>query len=103
MAVMSVNYLTVDGEIISETRSGVRADYIPDPLGSTAARTNSTQAITDTFSWWPFGELRSHGGLSTTSFGYVGTRGYYGDNKAEAKTGPLAMALHWHEGAKRKL
>jgi len=45
MAVMSVSYLTVDGVIISETRSGVRADYIPDPLGSTAPLTNSSQAI----------------------------------------------------------
>lgn len=31
------SYLVIDGEIISETRNGVEADYIPDPLGSTVA------------------------------------------------------------------
>jgi len=76
MGVMSVSYLTVEGEIISETRNGVESDYIPDPLGSTVALTNSSQTVTDTFSWWPFGELRSHTGSSGTPFGYGGTRGY---------------------------
>jgi len=29
MGVMSVSYLTIDGEILSETRNGVGSDYIP--------------------------------------------------------------------------
>jgi len=75
------SYLTIDGEILSETRSGVEADYIPDPLGSTIALTDSTQTITDTFTWWPFGEQRSHPiGSSVTPFGYGGTKGYYADS-----------------------
>ena len=74
---MTVRYLTIDGEIVSETRSGVRNDYIPDPLGSTAALINSTHTITDTFLWWPFGEQRSHVGSSVSPFGYGGTLGYY--------------------------
>jgi len=77
---MTVKYLTVDGEILSETRSGSRSDYIPDPLGSTAALFNSGQTITDTFFWWPFGELRSHVGPNTTPFGYIGTLGYYANS-----------------------
>jgi len=80
MGILSVSYLTVQGEVLSETRSGVESDYIPDPLGSTAALTNSSQAITDTFSWWPYGDLRSHSvGSNSTPFGYVGTLGYYAD------------------------
>jgi len=82
MGVMSVSYLTVDGEILSETRNGVESDYIPDPLGSTAALTNSSQTITDTFLWWPYGELRSHIGSSVTPFCYGGTLGYYADNSS---------------------
>ena len=74
---MTVRYLTIDGEIVSETRSGVRSDYIPDPLGSTAALINSSHTITDTFLWWPFGEQRSHVGSGVTPFGYGGTLGYY--------------------------
>ncbi len=76
---MTVRYLTIGGEIVSETRSGVRSDYIPDPLGSTAALINSSHTITDTFLWWPYGEQRSHVGSSVTPFGYAGTVGYYGD------------------------
>ena len=71
------NYLTWGGEILSETRAGVEADYLPDPLGSTAALLNSSQVKTDTFSWWPYGEQRSHSGTSLTRVGYFGTLGYY--------------------------
>ncbi len=73
-------YLTWEGEILSETRAGVEADYLPDPLGSTAALLNSSQVKTDTFLWWPFGEQRSHSGASLTRLGYLGTYGYYANN-----------------------
>lgn len=77
--VMNVSYLVVNGEILSETRSGIESDYIPDPLGSAAELINSMQTITDTFTWWPYGQLRAHSGSSGTPFGYVGTMGYYGN------------------------
>ena len=73
------SYLTVNGEILSETRNVVESDYVPDPLGSTAALIGSTQTITDTFAWWPYGELRNHVGSSVTPFGYGGTLGRYTD------------------------
>ncbi len=73
-----ISYLTWEGEILSETRSGVESDYLPDPLGSTAALLNSSQVKTDTFSWWPYGEQRSHSGTSLTPFGFNGTWGNYG-------------------------
>ena len=73
------SYLTVNGKILSESRSGVESDYIPDPQGSTSALINSSQTITDTFTWWPYGEERSHLGSSVTPFGYQGTLGYYAD------------------------
>ena len=77
---MTVTYLTINREIVSETRSGVRADNLPDALGSTIALTNSSKTISDTFVWWPFGQLRSHVGASATPFGYAGTLGYYADS-----------------------
>ena len=33
MAVMKTRYTVLDGEIIAEKRSGVRKQYVPDPLG----------------------------------------------------------------------
>lgn len=76
------SYLTLEGEILSETRSGVESDYIPDPQGSTAALIDSSQVITDTFTWWPYGEQRSHVGSSVTPFGYQGTSGYFTDSSS---------------------
>lgn len=40
------DYTTVNGEIIAETRGGVRKSYVPDPLGSTIALLDNTQAQT---------------------------------------------------------
>jgi len=45
---MKVRYTSVDGETVSEVRSSVRKDYVPDPLGSTVALLDNTRAKTDT-------------------------------------------------------
>lgn len=49
-----VNYTVVDGEVLSENRNGTKRDYVPDPLRSTVALLDSTQAQTDTFAYWPY-------------------------------------------------
>ena len=79
---MKVTYQTINGEILSEIRGGVRKQYVPDPLGSTAVMTDSTGSITDTFEYWPYGEVRTRTGSSTTPFQYVGTLGYYTDSSS---------------------
>jgi RHS repeat-associated protein len=76
---MKVRYTVVDGEILSELRGGVKRDYVPDPLGSTVALLDSTQTITDTFSYWPYGESAGRTGTTATPFQYVGSFGYYQD------------------------
>jgi RHS repeat-associated protein len=77
---MKVRYTVVDGEVLSELRGGVKRDYVPDPLGSTVALLDSTQVITDTFSYWPYGESAGRTGTTATPFQYVGGFGYYNDN-----------------------
>ena len=74
---MSVTYTTLNGQVIYENRGGVQRHYVPDTLGSTAALMDSTGTVTDTYDYWPFGEIRSHTGSSTTPFTFVGTLGYY--------------------------
>jgi RHS repeat-associated protein len=74
-----VNYTTLDGEIVSENRGGVKSDYLPDPLGNTVALLNDAQTITDTWTYWPYGEIQSHVGTSVTPYTYVGTLGYRTD------------------------
>ena len=86
-----VSYLTIDGEVISETRNGVERDYLPDPLGSTAALLDSTQTKTDTFSYWPYGEERTTTGSTGTTYRFVGTLGY----RKETSSRTYVRARHY--------
>jgi RHS repeat-associated protein len=75
----TVRYTVLNGEVIAEKRDGVRLEYIPDPLGSTVALVGSQQNVTDTFSYWPYGEEASRTGVTPTPFLFIGTLGYYFD------------------------
>jgi RHS repeat-associated protein len=75
----TVRYTVVNGQVIAENRDGVRKTYVPDPSGSTIALLDDKQKITDTFSYSPFGELKSRTGTTPTPFQYIGTKGYYTD------------------------
>lgn len=79
---MKTRYTVIDGEVIAEKRNGVRREYVPDPLGSTVALLDNTQTQTDTFSYWPYGEVASRTGTTPTPFQFVGTLGYYRDSSS---------------------
>ncbi len=81
---MKVTYTVVDGEVLSENRNGVIRDYVPDSLGSTIALLDNAQTITDTFEYWPYGEVRTRTGTTATPFQFVGTMGYYTDASGRA-------------------
>src|SRR5476649_2531057 len=74
---MSVTYTTINGQIVYENRNGVQRHYVPDTQGSTIALMDSTRSVTDTYAYWPLGEIRSHTGSSVTPFTFIRTLGYY--------------------------
>lgn len=76
---MSVVYTNFCGMVVSETRSGVERDYVPDTLGSTAALVDNSESITDRWEYWPYGEVSRRIGTSPTPFTYVGMLGYFKD------------------------
>lgn len=76
----AVTYFAFGGEIVYENRGGVERDYVRDPLGSTVALLNNSQTQTDTFEYWPYGEVRTRTGTTPTPFQFVGTQGYYLDS-----------------------
>ena len=76
---MKARYTVLDGEILAQERSGVKHDYVPDPLGSVIALYDTNQTKTDTFSYWPYGDVKSRTGSTPTHFGFEGTGGYYAD------------------------
>ena len=75
----SVVYSNFCGMIVSETRGGVSHDYIPDTLGSTMALIDENGDVSDTFEYWPYGEVMERTGTTPTPFTFVGTLGYFRD------------------------
>ena len=73
----TVRYVVSEGEMLAEKRSGLRLAFVPDPLGSVIGLLNSSQVFTDTFAFWPSGEVRARTGSTPTPFQWVGTLGYY--------------------------
>lgn len=74
---MAVVYTQFCGMLVHETRNGVDREYLPDPLGSTAALLDSNQQISDSWEYWPYGEVMSRTGTNPTPFTFVGLLGYF--------------------------
>src|SRR5579862_9102407 len=73
------NYLSINGRIVSELRSGTDSDYIHDSLGSLGYIVGPGGNISDRYLWWPYGDVLLHSGASATPFGFLGALGYYTD------------------------
>ena len=76
---MSVSVVTMNGRIVQETRNGVTKNVLSDSLGNVIALADPDGTVTDTFSYWPYGELRSRTGTTNTNFLFVGALGYFVD------------------------
>jgi hypothetical protein len=72
----SVRYTVLNGEVIAEKRGATRSFYTPDPLGSTVALFNASQTKTDSWVYWPYGEVKTRTGTTATPYQFVGTYGY---------------------------
>jgi RHS repeat-associated protein len=92
----TIRYTTINGEVIAEKRNGVRRLYVPDPLGSTVALLDNTQTQVDTFTYWPYGEVRTSTGTTSPPFQFVGTKGYY--TNGVGRTYVRARYLHTQKG-----
>jgi RHS repeat-associated protein len=79
----TVRYTTIDREIVAERRNGVRRTYVPDLLGSTVALTDDAQAVTDSFSYWPYGEVRTQT-AGSDPLRFQGVVGAYSDAPTRA-------------------
>jgi RHS repeat-associated protein len=73
----TTTYTNFNGQIVSENRASTILDYMPDPLGSTAALLDSSQSQTDTWEYWPYGDEESHSGASVSGFTWLGSWGYF--------------------------
>lgn len=76
---MSVTYATFCGQIVAENRGGAQGFYVADNLGSTKALINSAGTVTDTWTYWPYGEVQNRNGTTATPFTFCGVLGYLQD------------------------
>jgi RHS repeat-associated protein len=76
---MSVYYTTVAGEIVSENRNGVESFYTPDTNGNTMRLRDVNGNVTDEWTYWPYGEVRTRTGTTPTPFTFGGVVGYYAE------------------------
>jgi len=67
------------GQIVSQRRDSTTTFYHHDALGSTLALTDGSEAITDTYRFYAFGETLTSSGTTTNPFQYVGNLGYYNE------------------------
>ena len=69
--------VVLEGEVVGHVKGSEKRDYIVDPLGSVVAYLNSSQALTDQFEYWPYGELIAEIEAGTEPFLWVGSLGYF--------------------------
>jgi RHS repeat-associated protein len=84
---LSTAFYTVDGEIIGESSSGTRMDYLTDALGSVTAKADQTGNVASSARYKPYGDKLS--GTDYT-FGWVGSYGY-----RKAVNGSYVRARHY--------
>ena len=79
MAIKS-SVMTMNGRIVSETRNGVRHFHTHDQLGITIALYDDSGTKTDSYTYWPYGEVRTRTGTTVNPFQFCGAWGYYKDS-----------------------
>jgi RHS repeat-associated protein len=71
-------------DILGATRrGGATSYYLYDQLGSTGKLLDSSQAVTDSYSYFAFGDVRTSSGSTANPFKFVGRLGYYDDPSTE--------------------
>lgn len=68
----TVRYTVYNNFLLAEKRGGVRKAYRTDALGSTVSLYDNSQAKTDTFTYWPYGEDRVVSNPTGTKNRFVG-------------------------------
>ncbi len=61
---MTARVTSANGRIVAETRGGVRKYHQHDALGSTIPLINDAGTVTDTYTYWPYGEIRTSTGTT---------------------------------------
>lgn len=75
MPSLTARYNVANGQIITEQRGNQHRFYRSDALGSTVSLYDGKRNKTDSFTYWPYGEIRSSSGVTVTKYKYIGVFG----------------------------
>jgi RHS repeat-associated protein len=82
--------------LISSNREGTIRYFHFDGLGSTAHLTDTSQNITDSYTYNAFGVPYTPSGSSTNPYRYVGQWGYYDDGAMGSSSGMLLLGVRYY-------
>ena len=82
--------------LISTNREETIRYFHFDGIGSTAALTDNTGLVTDTYSYSAFGVTESSTGSSVNPFRYIGQFGYYDDTARGSNSGLLLLGVRYY-------
>jgi RHS repeat-associated protein len=69
---IQASYMLGNGQVLTETRSGVTSYYLDDGQGSVRGLTNNAGAVTDSYSYDAFGNLLTSQGTTVNPYRYTG-------------------------------
>jgi RHS repeat-associated protein len=81
---MKARVTNANGGIVGVERNGAYRQHVHDALGSTIALVDASGAVTDTYTYWPYGTVRSSTGSSENPYKFCGKWGYYEDAPGRA-------------------
>lgn len=83
--------------LISTNRSNVQRYFHFDGLGSTAALTDKTETVQDTYFYSAYGTLESSTGSSVNPYRFVGQWGYYDDTTHGSLSGFILLGIRYYK------
>jgi len=92
---LSVVYINVDGQPMSEIRGGVVTEYVHDPLGNLIATNTSVGIVTWTGDYWPYGESMISSGSKANNWGFCAAWGYYDDGNDNSYVRRRVLRRKW--------
>jgi RHS repeat-associated protein len=81
---MKARVTNANGGIVGVERNGAYRQHLHDALGSTIALVDASGAVTDTYTYWPYGTVRSSTGTTENPYKFCGKWGYYEDAPGRA-------------------
>ncbi len=72
-------YTFFEGELVTVMHEGRRRDVATDPQGSVVHLMTSFFVLSNSLTYWPYGEQRTKSGGINIPFHYIGAHGYYED------------------------